>query len=81
MPGFVTDYSNGAVDRIPASYWSDRLNVNSSPPRDKGFWAVTHEGTVTWCNAGADYWSRDEIAGWTDDQEDAEEAAKLLGGA
>lgn len=101
MPGFVTDYSNGAVDRIPATYWGDRLHsqVHVPLPRNRGFWAVTHEDGALWLTYSADYWhylkedvwqrddgepgawEADDIAGWTDDQEDAEEAAMLLGGA
>jgi len=101
MPGFVTDYSNGAVDRIPATYWGDRLHsqVHAPLPRDRGFWAVTHEDGALWLTysqdhryyVGEDVWQRDDgepgtweaddIAGWTDDQEDAEEAAMLLGAA
>lgn len=94
-----TDQRTGAVDRIPASHWSDKLHskVISPLPRDRAFWAVTFEDGALELRYSHDHWhyvkqhvwqrtdgesgewEADDIAGWTDDYEDAEEAAALLG--
>ena len=79
MPGFVTDYTNGAVDRIPASYWADRLHsqVHAPLPRNGEFWGVTFEDGALELNyslnhryyLGEDVWRRTdgEPGEWTAD--------------
>lgn len=96
MSQYVTDYRTGAIDRIPATYWSDLLETRKPMPQDKEFWIVTWEGeahevsfyddakywtgrdTYARNDGEAGSWEPDEIAGWTLDGEDAEEAATLL---
>jgi hypothetical protein len=89
------------VGGIAAPYWADRVHSqNYAPlPRDRGFWAVTHEDGALWLIYSDDHahwlgrnvwqrddgepgeWEAEDIYGWTDDQDDAEEANMLLGAA